>query len=141
MHARADERLSSLESDVKSILATQQELVAAVKSVQSVLADMKERPPTAASSAYEAAQLPMQTSQAAQERLERGISATHAQFARYDADANGVLDVAELTRALNALGTLRGGRKLTEEDAGRVLEGYDTDGNGGLDAEEVCHLT
>lgn len=130
-HARTDERLAALEVGVKSILATQQELMEAVKRVQH---ELQQRPATVAAAEIQ------QTSQAAQQRLERGIAATHAQFARYDSDTNGVLDVAELTRALNALGSLRGGRKLTEEDAARVLEGYDKDGNGGLDTEEVHAL-
>jgi hypothetical protein len=114
---------------MKSLVAGQRELLAAVQQMQRDLADTKHRPEAAGVDEGSISN----SAQVAQERLEHVITATHAQFARHDADANGVLDVSELTIALNTLGTLRGGRKLTEDDASRVLEGYDEDNNGGLD--------
>ena len=81
-----------------------------------------------------------QQSVAAQERLQRVIEGTHAQFLRFDHDHSGNLDVKELAVALNSLGKLQRDQQITAKDARDLLDGYDNDRNGRLSSEEFSAL-
>ena len=126
-------RLGSLEDGVKNILG-------ALATIQTDLVELKQRSAmttNVAAGRGGGTEMSPLTS-IAEQRLEAVIARTHQQFATYDTDSSGTLDVAELTSALNALGSLKGGRKLTVEDCSKVLSGYDEDRNGGLDSDEFA---
>ena len=51
-----------------------------------------------------------------------------------------MLDVTELSHALNLLGSMGGGKPFTDIECARFLEGYDDDNSGTLDADEFSQV-
>lgn len=142
----SDMRLTALESSMQEIIKT-------LKTIKSELVLVKEQSekncnatisPMVSPAQLAAGQLSglrdglTATEYSAQERLESVIKRTHGRFAKYDSDGSGSLDVSELTKALNSLGTLKSGRELTDSVCADILSAYDGDKSRDLDRDEFA---
>ena len=130
-----DKRLAALESGIQQILS-------ALHTIQTDVLQLKQQAvlsPFSTSSSTELSTTNdglLESDRVAQERLEGVIRRTYTQFSKHDADESGCLDVAELTKAMNALGSMPGEVRVTESECAIILSAYDEDGSSTLGRDE-----